>query len=75
VFLICTPPKRSEYLPHPNREQMGKIAYALGCDISALIDHDPVSNFETFQIIFDYEELLKLRPLKEKVLKLLYIKI
>lgn len=50
----------------PSREQMGKIANALECDISALIDHDPVSNFEIFQIIFDYEEFVKLRPLKEE---------
>lgn len=31
-----------------------------------LIEHEPVSNFEIFQIIFDYEELLKLRPLIEE---------
>ena len=50
----------------PSREQMGKIANALECDISALIDHDPVSSFEIFQIIFDYEEFVKLRPLIEE---------
>lgn len=50
----------------PSREQMRKIASALECDISALIEHEPVSNFEIFQIIFDYEELLKLRPLIEE---------
>lgn len=50
----------------PSREQMGKIANALECDISALIDHDPVSSFEIFQIIFDYEEFIKLRPLIEE---------
>ena len=62
----------------PSMEQMGKIANALECDISALIDHNPVSIFEifqmnnssqllpVFQIIFDYEELLNLRPLIEE---------
>ena len=50
----------------PSREQMGKIASALECDFSALIEHEPVSNFEIFQIIFDYEELLNLRPLIEE---------
>lgn len=50
----------------PSREQMGKIANALECDLSALIDHDPVSSFEIFQIIFDYEEFIKLRPLIEE---------
>jgi len=50
----------------PSREQMRKIANALECDISALIDHDPVSSFEIFQIIFDYEEFIKLRPLIEE---------
>ena len=50
----------------PSMEQMGKIANALECDISALIDHNPVSIFEIFQIIFDYEELLNLRPLIEE---------
>lgn len=32
----------------PNREQMGKIANALKYDISILIEHNPVSNFEIF---------------------------
>ena len=50
----------------PSMEQMGKIANALECDISALIDHNPVSSFEIFQIIFDYEEFIKLRPLIEE---------
>ena len=47
----------------PNKDQLIKIVEALTCDLSALIDHTPISNFEFMQIIFDYEELLKLRPL------------
>ena len=50
----------------PSREQMEKIAKALECDISALVEHDPISIFEIFQIIFDYEEIVKLRPLIEE---------
>lgn len=49
----------------PNKEQLQMIADALDCDISALIDHDPISNFEFYQILFDYEKELKLRPLVE----------
>lgn len=40
-----------------------KIADALNCDISALIDHDPNSIFEIMHIIFDYEKEMKFRPL------------
>ena len=40
-----------------------KIADALNCDISALIDHEPNSIFEIMHIIFDYEKEMKLRPL------------
>lgn len=36
--------------------QLRKIADALECDISALIDHEPNS-------IFDYEKEMKFRPL------------
>ena len=39
----------------PNKEQLRKIADALNCDISALIDHEPNSIFEIMHIIFDYE--------------------
>ncbi|NLY09974.1 MAG: helix-turn-helix transcriptional regulator [Tissierellia bacterium] len=49
----------------PSREQMRKIANALECDISALIDHTPISSFEFMQILFDYEVELKIRPLVE----------
>ena len=41
----------------------GKIADALNCDISALIDHEPNSIFEIMHIIFDYEKEMKFRPL------------
>jgi len=40
-----------------------KIADALNCDISALIDHEPNSIFEILHIIFDYEKEMKFRPL------------
>ena len=49
----------------PNKDQLIKIAEALACDVSALIDHTPISNFEFMQILFDYEEDLKIRPLIE----------
>ena len=47
----------------PKIEQLRKIADALECDISALIDHEPNSIFEIMHIIFDYEKEMKLRPL------------
>ena len=47
----------------PNIEQLRKIADALECDISALIDHDPNSIFEIMHIIFDYEKEMRFRPL------------
>ncbi len=50
----------------PNKEQLIKIAEALDCDVSALIDHTPISIFEFMQILFDYENDLKLRPLIEE---------
>lgn len=49
----------------PNKDQLIKIAEVLACDVSALIDHTPISNFEFMQILFDYEEDLKIRPLVE----------
>ena len=49
----------------PSKEQLVKIANALDCDVSALIDHSPISNFEFMQILFDYEDILKIRPLIE----------
>lgn len=49
----------------PNKDQLIKIAEALACDVSALIDHTPISNFEFMQILLDYEEDLKIRPLVE----------
>ncbi|MDO4779168.1 MAG: helix-turn-helix transcriptional regulator [Tissierellia bacterium] len=50
----------------PNKEQLMKIAHALNCDISALLDHEPISIFEIMHILFDYEEELKLRPIVEE---------
>lgn len=47
----------------PNKEQLRKIADALNCDISALINHEPNSIFEIMHIIFDYENEMKFRPL------------
>lgn len=47
----------------PKIEQLRKIADALECDISSLIDHEPNSIFEIMHIIFDYEKEMKLRPL------------
>lgn len=47
----------------PSIEQLLKIADALNCDISALIDHEPNSIFEIMHIIFDYEKEMKFRPL------------
>ena len=47
----------------PNKEQLRKIADALNCDISALIDHEPNSIFEIMHIIFDYEKEMKFHPL------------
>lgn len=47
----------------PNKEQLRKIADALNCDISALINHEPNSIFEIMHIIFDYEKEMKFRPL------------
>jgi transcriptional regulator with XRE-family HTH domain len=49
----------------PNRDQLIKIADALDCDVSALIDNSPISNFQFMQILFDYENILKIRPLVE----------
>ena len=43
--------------------QLRKIADALECDISALIDHEPNSIFKIMHIIFDYEKEMKFRPL------------
>lgn len=49
----------------PDKDQLKKIAEALRCDASALIDHTPISIFEFMQIIFDYEDDFKIRPLIE----------
>lgn len=49
----------------PNKEQLRKIADSLRCDPSALIDHTPISIFEIYQILFDYEKDYSLRPLIE----------
>ena len=50
----------------PSEEQLRKIADALDCDASALVDHSPLTIFEFMQIIFDYEKELKIRPLVEE---------
>jgi transcriptional regulator with XRE-family HTH domain len=50
----------------PSREQLEKIAEALDCDSSALLDHNLTTNFDFFQILFDSEESQKLRPLVEE---------
>lgn len=47
----------------PNKEQLRKVAEALNCDISALIYHEANSPFEIMQIIFDYENDMKFRPI------------
>lgn len=49
----------------PDNEQLKKIAEALQCDASALVDHTPISIFEFMQVVFDYEEELKIRPFVE----------
>ncbi|MGI6348309.1 MAG: helix-turn-helix domain-containing protein [Eubacteriales bacterium] len=50
----------------PSREQLEKIAEALNCDSSALLDHNLTTNFDFFQILFDSEDSQKLRPLVEE---------
>ena len=50
----------------PTKEQLQKIAKALDCDISSLIDHEPNSIHEFIHIIFDYEKEMKLRPLVDE---------
>lgn len=50
----------------PNKKQLLKIAEALECDVSVLIDHTPISIFEFMQILFDYEDDLKIKPLIEE---------
>ncbi|MGI6738881.1 MAG: helix-turn-helix domain-containing protein [Christensenellales bacterium] len=49
-----------------SREQLEKIAEALGCDSFALLDHNLTTNFDFFQILFDSEDSQKLRPLVEE---------
>lgn len=49
----------------PSKEQLEKIAQALYCDISALVDHNLNSDFDFIQILFDSENDFKLRPLVE----------
>lgn len=50
----------------PSREQLEKIAEALDCDSSALLDHNLTTNFDFFQILFDSEDSQKIRPLVEE---------
>ncbi|MGR3808646.1 hypothetical protein [Pasteurella testudinis] len=49
----------------PTKNQLQMIAEALQCDISALVDHKPISNTEIYQIVFDYEKDMKFRPVVE----------
>lgn len=44
----------------PNKEQLIKIAEALNCDTSALLDYG--SSSKIIQILFDYEKDIKLMP-------------
>ena len=44
----------------PNKEQLRKIAEALNCDTSALLDYG--SSSKIIQILFDYEKDIKLTP-------------
>ena len=44
----------------PNKEQLIKIAEVLNCDTSALLDYG--SSYKIMQILFDYEEDIKLIP-------------
>lgn len=44
----------------PNKEQLIKIAEALNCDTSALLDYG--SSSKIIQILFDYEKDIKLIP-------------
>lgn len=46
----------------PNKEQLKKVAEALNCDISALVNHEAISRYEIMQILFDYEKEIKLIP-------------
>jgi len=48
----------------PNREQLIKIAEALNCDTSALLDYG--SSSKIIQILFDYEKDIKLIPVIEE---------
>lgn len=50
----------------PNKEQLIKIAKALNCDISALINHESISHYEIMQILFDYEKDIKLIPVLDE---------
>lgn len=48
----------------PNKEQLIKIAEALNCDASALLDYG--SSSKIIQILFDYEKDIKLIPVMEE---------
>ena len=48
----------------PNKEQLIKIAEALNCDTSALLDYG--SSSKIIQILFDYEKDIKLIPVIEE---------
>ena len=48
----------------PNKEQLIKIAEALNCDASALLDYG--SSSKIIQILFDYEKDIKLIPVIEE---------
>lgn len=49
----------------PNKEQLDKIAEALKCHPSALIDHNLFTYIDIYQIIFDLEDYYRFRPVVE----------
>ena len=48
----------------PNKERLRKIAEALNCDTSALLDYG--SSSKIIQILFDYEKDIKLIPMVDE---------
>ncbi len=49
----------------PNKKQLCKITQALGSDISTLVNYSPNSIIEFMQVVFDYENEIKFKPLIE----------
>ncbi len=50
----------------PTKEQLDTIAMALCCDPSAITDHSIINNLDFYQILFELESTLKLRPYIEE---------